>query len=65
MKIMINIKSLSIFPFSIVIIFILIISIKCLPIKNNKFLKGHSSFSLKHNNKKEQFVFMNIAKCFV
>ena len=63
MKIMIKIKSLLIFPFTIVII--LIISIKCLPIKNNKFLKGHSSFSLKDNNKKEQFVFMNIAKCFV
>ncbi len=60
-----KINSLVLISFSILIIFILIISIKCLPIKNNKFLKGHSSFSLKDNNKKEQFVFMDIVKYFV
>ena len=60
-----KIKSPVLNPFSIVITFILIIAIKCLPITNNKRLKEQSSFSLKHNNKKEQFVFMNIAKCFV
>ena len=59
-----KINSLVQISFSILIIFILIISIKCLPIKNNKFLKGHSSFSLK-KNKKEQFVFMDIVKYFV
>ena len=60
-----KINSLVQISFSILIIFILIISIKYLPIKNNKFLKGHSSFSLKDNNKKEQFVFMDIVKYFV
>ncbi len=60
-----KIKSPVLNPFSIVITFILIIAIKCLPITNNKRLKEQSSFSLKHNNKKEPLVSIDNAKCFV
>lgn len=60
-----KIDSLVLIPFSIVITFILIISIKCYPITNNKYSKEQSSFSLKDNNKKEMFVFMDNAECFI